>query len=67
MPHTDHVPQQCQNGLLKTLLRTAQFNGILADESTDNRTRNELSICFRFVLGGEAVEQFFSLQNVQVQ
>ena len=34
---------------------------ILADESTDIRVRNELSLCFRHVSGGQSVETFFCI------
>ena len=38
---------------------------ILADQSTDIRTSNELSVCFHYVLHGEVVERFLSLQQLQ--
>ena len=38
---------------------------IMADESTDLRTRNELPLCVRFVEDGRAVEAFLALQQLQ--
>lgn len=45
--------------------RSSKFLAILADESTDIRTRNELSVCFRFVENGIPVETFLRLKQVQ--
>jgi len=46
-------------------VRSSQFIAILADESTDIRTRNELSLCFRFVENGVAIETFTRLEQLQ--
>lgn len=46
-------------------LRLSQYIAVLADESTDLRTRNELSICFRYVINGESVERYLHLQQLQ--
>ena len=45
--------------------RSSQFIAILADESTDIRTRNELSLCLRFVENGDAIETFLRLEQVK--
>lgn len=46
-------------------LRRSSFIAILADESMNFRTRNELSVCFRYVHEGESVEMFVQLQRLQ--
>lgn len=45
-------------------LQQSDYIAILADESTDIRTRNELSVCFRYVIHGVAVERFFCLRQL---
>ena len=57
------VSQWLSDGLLQQL-KNSQYLAILADESTDIRTRNELSVCFRYVVNGKALESFHSLQQL---
>ena len=45
--------------------RASPAIGLMADESTDMRTRNEMSICLRFLVDGSPVEQFLCLQQLQ--
>jgi len=49
---------------IASALRSSPFIAILADEATDLRVRSELSICFRNVSSGQAIESLFSLQRV---
>jgi hypothetical protein len=46
-------------------IRTSSYIAVLADESTDVRTRNELSVCFRYVREGKSVERYCQLQQLQ--
>ena len=46
-------------------LRSSSYIAVLADESTDLRSRNELCVCFRYVLNGDSVERYFKLQQLQ--
>jgi len=46
-------------------LHESPYIAILADEATDIRQRTELSVCFRFVVNGQAVERFFSLMQLK--
>lgn len=46
-------------------LRSSSYIAVLADESTDMRTKNELCVCFRYVLNGESVEEYFQFQQLQ--
>ena len=58
------VSEWVTSGLLQRV-RLSPAIAVLADESTDIRTRNELSICLRFLENGEAVEAFLSLQQLK--
>lgn len=51
-------------GLLSRV-RASPVISILADESTDLRTRNELSVCVRFLENGIAVEAFIGLVQLK--
>jgi len=46
-------------------LCSSTYISLMGDEATDIRGRTELSICFRFVVDGEAVEKYFMLRQVQ--
>jgi len=46
-------------------IRKSPAIAVLADESTDIRTRTELSVCIRFVEDGMAVESFLGLQQLK--
>lgn len=48
-----------------TDIRASPVLALLADESTDLRVRNELALCFRFLVDGKAVEKFVCLQQMQ--
>lgn len=48
-----------------TNIRASPVIALLADESTDLRVRNELALCFRFLVDGKAVEKFVCLQQMQ--
>ena len=53
-----------QQGILRSL-KEAAFYSILADESTDIATIEELSICFRWVdSSGSPVEHFLGLVSL---
>jgi len=49
---------------LLSRIRSSPAIAILADESTDVRTRNELSVCMRFLENGMAVEAFIGLTQL---
>jgi hypothetical protein len=51
-------------GLLSRV-RASPAIAVLADESTDVRTRNELSVCMRFLENGMAVETFIGLTQLK--
>lgn len=48
-----------------TDIRASLVLALLADESTDLRVRSELTLCFRFLVNGKAVEKFVCLQQMQ--
>lgn len=50
---------------LLSRVRASPAIAILADESTDVRTRNELSVCIRFVENGMAIEAFIGLTQLK--
>jgi Domain of unknown function (DUF4371) len=60
----ESVSDWLTSGLLKRV-RSSPAISVMADESTDIRTRNELSVCLRFIENGQAVEAFLSLQQLQ--
>ena len=54
------ISHHLEQGLLSRL-RKSPFLSILADESTDVASKEEMSICARWVEGGKAVEHFLSI------
>jgi len=46
-------------------IRLSSLIGILADESTDVRTRNELSVCMRILENVMAIEAFIGLKQLK--
>jgi Domain of unknown function (DUF4371) len=50
--------------VLKKIRKSAVI-AIMADESTDIRVRNEISVCCRFIVDGSSVEQFLCLGQLQ--
>ena len=62
--YLDAISLWVQQGILRSL-KEAAFYSILADESTDIATIEELSICFRWVdSSGSPVEHFLGLVNL---
>ena len=62
--YLDAISLWVKEGILKSL-KEALFCSILADESTDIATTEELSICFRWVdSSGAPVEHFLGLINL---
>ena len=62
--YLDAISLWVQQGILKSL-KEAAFYSILADESTDRATIEELSICFRWVdSSGSPVEHFLGLVSL---
>ena len=51
--------------LLEQRLQNASLLTILADESTDITTMEEMSICFRWVENGETVEHFLEVIHLK--
>jgi len=60
----ESVSEWVTSGLIQRVMSSPAI-AVMADESTDLRTRNELSICLRFLENGQAVEAFMSLQQLQ--
>ena len=54
------ISHHLEQGLLSRL-RKSPFLSILADESTDVASKEEMSICARWVEGGKAVEHFLGI------
>ena len=64
--YLDAISSWVQQGILRSL-KEAAFYSILADESTDIATIEELSICFRWVdSSGSPVEHFLGLVSLSV-
>ena len=62
--YLDAISLWVQQGILRPL-KEAAFYSILADESTDIATIDELSICFRWVdSSGSSVEHFLGLVSL---
>ena len=62
--YLDAISLWVQQGILRSL-KEAAFYSILADESTDIATIEELSICFRLVdSSGSPVEHFLGLVSL---
>ena len=62
--YLDTISLWVQQGILRSL-KEAAFYSILADESTDIATIEELSICFRWVdSSGSPVEHFLGLVSL---
>lgn len=58
------VTNWLQSGIVETLQKSP-FLAIMGDESTDIRTRTELSVCFRYISDGRPVETFFCLHQLR--
>ena len=50
---------------LLSAVRSSPAIALMADESTDIRVRNEMSICCRYIEDGKAVERFICLQRLK--
>lgn len=54
------ISHHIEQGLLSRL-RKSQFLSIMADESTDTASKEEMSICARWIEGGKAEEHFLGI------
>ncbi len=54
------ISHQFENDLL-TRLKASPYYSIMADESTDTSSKEELSVCARWIEDGKAVEHFLGI------